>query len=217
VLSLELGEDAGGCALTGLDQDRFDAVCDHLVVEDRRSRRIVGTYRLQPGHRARREPGFHSAQAFDLTPLESVLQQSVELGQACVDQAHRNLTVLTLLWKTIGAYAHTYRARYLFGCSSLNSVDARVGASVYSALYRRFLVALPFRVEPHPECECPLDQLCEELPIPPKLLRAYLSVGAKICGPPALDRQFGTIDFLTLLDLDSLIPALRQRFLPGNL
>ena len=47
----------------------------------------------------------------------------------------------------------------------------------------------------------------------PKLLRAYLSVGAKICGPPALDRQFKTIDFLTLLDLEALPPAARQRFL----
>jgi putative hemolysin len=47
----------------------------------------------------------------------------------------------------------------------------------------------------------------------PKLLRAYLTLGAKICGAPALDRQFGTIDFLTLLDLETLSPAARGRFL----
>jgi putative hemolysin len=46
-----------------------------------------------------------------------------------------------------------------------------------------------------------------------KLLRAYLTIDAKICGPPALDRQFKTIDFLTLLDLDTLNPLARQRFL----
>jgi len=46
----------------------------------------------------------------------------------------------------------------------------------------------------------------------PKLLRAYLALGAKICGPPALDRQFKTIDFLTLLDLETLHPLARQRF-----
>ena len=47
----------------------------------------------------------------------------------------------------------------------------------------------------------------------PKLLRAYMTLGAKICGPPALDRQFKTIDFLTLLDLEALHPLIRQRFL----
>jgi len=47
----------------------------------------------------------------------------------------------------------------------------------------------------------------------PKLLRAYLTVGAKICGPPAIDRHFQTIDFLTLLDLEALSPPARARFL----
>ena len=46
-----------------------------------------------------------------------------------------------------------------------------------------------------------------------RLLRAYLALGAKICGAPALDRQFGTVDFLTLLDLQTLSPAARARFL----
>jgi len=48
---------------------------------------------------------------------------------------------------------------------------------------------------------------------PPKLLRAYLSIGAKICGPPAVDREFKTIDFLTLLDLERISPTARARFL----
>jgi putative hemolysin len=58
-----------------------------------------------------------------------------------------------------------------------------------------------------------MDQLAEDVVEIPKLLRAYLAIGAKICGPPALDRQFGTIDFLTLLDLVSLSPQARERFL----
>jgi putative hemolysin len=45
------------------------------------------------------------------------------------------------------------------------------------------------------------------------LLRAYLSLGAKICGPPALDTDFKTIDFLTFLDLEALAPAVRNHFL----
>ena len=49
----------------------------------------------------------------------------------------------------------------------------------------------------------------------PKLLRAYLVVGAKICGPPAIDREFKTIDFLTLMDLEALHPRVYARFLKG--
>ena len=58
-----------------------------------------------------------------------------------------------------------------------------------------------------------LEALAADPPKIPKLLRAYLSIGAKICGPPALDREFKTIDFLTLLDWHELPEALRQKLL----
>jgi hypothetical protein len=46
-----------------------------------------------------------------------------------------------------------------------------------------------------------------------KLLRAYLAIGARICGLPAIDREFGTIDFLALLDLHALPAIVRANFL----
>ena len=54
------------------------------------------------------------------------------------------------------------------------------------------------------------------LPAPPKvpkLLKTYLAIGARIAAPPAWDREFGTIDFLTVLDLKLLAPSARNRFL----
>ena len=47
----------------------------------------------------------------------------------------------------------------------------------------------------------------------PKLLKTYLAIGARIAAPPAWDREFRTIDFLTLLDLNLLSAAARNRFL----
>ncbi len=47
----------------------------------------------------------------------------------------------------------------------------------------------------------------------PKLLKTYLTIGARIAAAPAWDRAFGTIDFLTLLDLKLLSSAARNRFL----
>jgi putative hemolysin len=49
------------------------------------------------------------------------------------------------------------------------------------------------------------------VPPVPKLMRAYLTLGAKICGDPAIDREFSTIDFLTWLDLRALPVRTLQR------
>lgn len=126
---------------------------------------------------------------------------------------HRNLNVLGLLWRGIAEYARSRGGRYLCGCSSLTSQEPAVGASAYSELLRKHLAAPEWRTRPLPAYCCPLETLAEESPKIPKLLRAYLSLGAKICGPPALDRQFKTIDFLTLLDLHAMPALVRARFL----
>jgi putative hemolysin len=213
VFNLELNEGLEQSYASGLDEDPFDAVCDHLLVEHLPSRQIVGTYRLQTGVKAADKLGYYSAQEFDFTPYEPSRSQIIELGRACVHIQHRNLVVLGMLWKGIADYANQRGARHLLGCSSITSQDPAVGASAYSELCRKHLAAPSWRTRPLPEYECSLSQLAAEPVKIPKLLRAYLSVGAKICGPPALDRSFKTIDFLTLLDLETLPLLVRLRFM----
>lgn len=210
VFNLELNEGLAESFTTGLDQDPFDDVCDHLLVQHTASQQIVGTYRLQTGMRAKQVLGYYSEQEFDFVPYEPYRAQILELGRACVHRAHRNMIVLGLLWKGIANYARDNNARYLVGCSSITSQDPAVGASAYTQLYRKHLADVPFRTTPTAQFDCPLDQLAAEPVMIPKLLRAYLSLGAKICGPPALDRNFKTIDFLTMLDLETL-PALAKK------
>jgi putative hemolysin len=213
VFNLELNEGLAESLETGLDADPFDEVCDHLLVEHVETGEIVGTYRLQTGLTAAAQRGYYSEQEFDFSAYEPIRAELIELGRACVHQQHRNLVVLGLLWKGIASYARERGGRYLCGCSSITSQDPTVGASAYADLYRKHLVEPPWRTKPLPAFDCPLNQLAEEAPKIPKLLRAYLSIGAKICGPPALDRQFKTIDFLTLLDLHALPALVRARFL----
>lgn len=213
VFNLELNEGLAESLASGLDADPFDAVCDHLLVEHVPTGEIVGTYRLQTGRTAAENLGYYSAQEFNFRPYEPMRGQLIELGRACVHQQHRNLIVLGLLWKGIADYARDRGGRYLCGCSSLTTQDPAIGASAYADLCRKHLVASPWRTQPLPALACPLVYLAEESPKIPKLLRAYLSIGAKICGPPALDRQFKTIDFLTLLDLQSLPALVLNRFL----
>jgi len=213
VFNLELNEGLAESVATGRDEDPFDAVCDHLVVEHLPSREIVGTYRLQTGTSAAAQRGYYSEQEFDFAPFESMRAQVIELGRACVHQQHRNLVVLGMLWKGIADYALARDGRFLCGCSSLTSQNPAVGASAYTDLYRRNLAPMEWRTRPLPRFDCSLDQLAPEPVKIPKLLRAYLSMGAKICGPPAIDREFKTIDFLTVLDLETLPPLVRGRFL----
>jgi putative hemolysin len=213
VFNLELNEGLAHSYATGLDVDPFDAVCDHLLVEHLASREIVGTYRLQTGLSAKKNLGYYCEQEFQLGIFESLRNQIVELGRACVHRQHRNLLVLGLLWKGIADYARERGARYLIGCSSLTSQEPATGASAYTELCRNHLIAPEWRTNPLPSHECPLDAVTEDPTSIPKLLRAYLTIGAKICGPPALDRQFKTIDFLTVLDIEALPAATRERFL----
>jgi putative hemolysin len=214
VFNLELKEGLADSYATGLDADPFDAVCDHLIVEDTASNQVAGTYRLQTGANAAKNLGYYCAQEFEFGVFEPVRNEIVELGRACVHRQHRNLIVLGLLWKAIADYAKERGCRYLIGCSSLTSRDPAVGATAFTHLWRHKHLADPlWRTEPTSHFECPLNQLTDEEVEIPKLLRAYLAVGAKICGAPALDRQFGTIDFLTLLDLEAMPAAARERFL----
>ena len=214
VFNLELGEGLQTAYQNGHDIDDFDSICDHLIVEHVSSGQVVGTYRLQTGQVASRNLGYYSAREFDFSPYESIRDSLVELGRACIHRQHRSFEVLSLLWRGIGHYALERKARYLIGCSSLTSRCLQEGSDMYWRL-QEFLVDAALRTNPWPKFNIPIEapplQVGEIKP--PKLLRAYLSIGAQICGAPAIDREFGTVDFLTLLDLEKLGTSARLRFL----
>ncbi|MFM8419402.1 MAG: GNAT family N-acetyltransferase [Verrucomicrobiota bacterium] len=210
VFNLELNEGLEQSYHTLRDADAFDDVCDHLLVEEASSGEVVGTYRLQTGWQAAAGLGYYSAQEFDMGPLEPVRGQLVELGRACVHRDHRSLPVLSMLWRGFIAHARERGCRYLVGCSSLPTADEAAGAAAFRELSRRHLVEERFRTFPQPGWECRLEGLPEAPAKIPGLLRAYLSLGAKVAGPPALDRSFGTIDFLTIMDLNVLPSGARR-------
>ena len=212
VFNLELNEGLEASYATGHDMDKFDYVCDHLVVEHAATGKIVGTYRLQTGATASANEGFYSEREFDFSPYKRLGNSVIELGRACVHCDHRSTDVLSLLWRGIAQYALSHGGRYLIGCSSLTSQDPAHGAAVYGAM-REYLVEPWLRTTPQPAFAMPLVSPESASAKIPKLLRAYLAVGAKICGPPAIDRDFKTIDFLTLMDLETLHPRVYARFM----
>ena len=231
VFNIELGEGLADSYQTGLDTDEFDLFCEHLLVEDKQetnpARRVVGTYRMQSGATAARNLGYYSEQEFSFAPYEPLRADILELGRACIDREHRTPEVLTLLWRGIAQYASQTGLRYMVGCSSLTSKDPAEGWQVYRQL-ERYRVSPEFETEPTADYACPREQgeryaqpspqSDDQTPPPeqakvPKLLKTYMALGARVCGPPAWDREFGTIDFLTLLDLKMLSTSARNRFL----
>ncbi len=227
VFNIELGEGLKGSYETGVDTDHFDVFCDHLLVEDMRDERVVGTYRMQSGATAAANMGYYSAQEFEFGPYEPLRRDILELGRASIDREHRSAEVLTLLWRGIAQYANDVGLRYLVGCSSLNSQEPAEGWRMYRDL-ERYRGSAEFETVPTGAYVCPIEQpdantqmssspasvQVEDVQVKvPKLLKTYLTIGARICAPPAWDREFGTIDFLTLLDLKQLSSGARNRFL----
>ncbi len=226
VFNIEMGEGLESSYQTGLDTDKFDLFCEHLLVEDKITRRIVGTYRMQSGVTAASNLGYYSEQEFHFAPYEALRAGILELGRASIDREHRTPEVLTLLWRGIAQYATDMGLRYLIGCSSFNSKDPSEGWQMYHQL-AHYRVSPEFATEPTAAYACPTEQEgADAQPLPrqnaaslpalpkvPRLLRTYLAIGARICAPPAWDREFGTIDFLTLLDLKMLSSSARNHFL----
>jgi putative hemolysin len=210
VFNCELGEGLDSSARIGLDRDRYDFICDHLMVRDTTSGKLVGTYRMQSGFRAKGNLGYYSEQFFDFTPYEGIRAEVLELGRACVHTEYRNSAVLHMLWKGIARYAMSCGARYLLGCSSVTSQNEGEGLALYEQLREKYLIDPTLRTKPRPEFTCAGNALAPA-PATPRLFRAYLDVSARLCGPPAIDREFKTIDFLTLIDLRHIPDRVRTR------
>lgn len=218
VFNVEMGEGLPGSAATGLDADEFDAVCDHLLVVERATGAITGTYRLQTGVVAGETGrGYYSEREFDFAPFEAARDEMVELGRACVAAEHRNQSVLGLLWRGIAQYAQKRGARYLVGCSSLTSQDAAEGLATYAVIARGSLVAERWRTRPLAEWRCEASaeavQAAKARVKIPRLMTAYLAAGAAVCGEPAIDREFKTVDFLTWMDLQAMPARVLRKFM----
>ena len=216
VFNLELGEGLASSFQTGRDRDEFDESCHHLIVLDWQNNEVVGTYRMQTFEMAAARKGFYSESEYNLSGFPpEVLQDSVELGRACIAKSHRNTQVLFLLWKGLAAYLSHNRKRYLFGCCSLASQDASEGLRVMKMLEQGGHLLMPLWATPRSGFECVAEDSIaddgEETRIP-KLFRTYLRFGAKVGSAPAIDRRFKTIDFLVLFDVYEMAAQTRRIF-----
>jgi putative hemolysin len=196
----------------GLDRDEFDPFCEHLLVCDSSSGRVVGTYRILTAENAAHTGGFYSQREFFLDNLAPLAPMTVEIGRACVDAEFRSGAVIATLWAGLAAHILARRYEYVIGCGSVPLNDGgRLAASIYDRARREFLSPLHWRVAPR--CPFPLEaaEIDPDPPLP-ALLKGYLRLGAYICGEPAWDTEFKTADMLIMLPMARFNPRYRNRF-----
>ncbi len=193
---------------TGRDEDEFDEGFHHLLIQERDTGTVVGTYRMQTAEMAA-ESGFSSARLFDLDVLpEELWQTAVEVGKLCIAKGHRNQRLLHLLWRGMAGYLSRNRKTIVFGTCALPSRDASVALAIHRGLERAGACHATLRVEPHAHtaCQGPAGTPAREHSLP-DLFQAYLAIGAKILGPPAIDSDCKTTNWLLWVNIADLDPV----------
>lgn len=212
-----------GAGLDGYDVDALDGLCDHIIIIDKDSGQVVGTYRvissLFSSH-------FYSQGEFFLEHFLKLPGEKLELGRACIHHGHRNGAVIDLLWKGICRYLKITDSKYLFGCSSVKTVDLETSKVIYDYLKDEGLLKDEYSI--HSIGKYAMDMNFEAIAIDegerqrvvksylPSLLRSYFQAGSRVYGTPALDIEFECIDFLTILNVDEMSASYKRRYMGSN-
>jgi putative hemolysin len=198
--------------LPGLDHDRLDGYCQHLIVRDALGQ-VVGCTRILTAEAARRAGGFYSQTEFDLAPVLALPGRFMEIGRTCVHPDYRNGATISTLWSGLAAFIAEQQMDYLIGCASIPlGEDGSEARALYAELAQRHLVPEPLRVRPHLPLPRHDGMARSDYTVPP-LLKAYLRLGARIGGEPCLDPDFKVADVFILLSTRRIERRYARHFL----
>ena len=206
------------------DADRFDAICDHLVVIHTDSvsaddpirlpdGELIGTYRLLRQEVAEAHGGFYTQDEFDIAPLISAHPdlRFLELGRSCVLKPYRTKPVVELLWQGIWNYVRTYDLNVMLGCASLEGTDPDQHASSLSFLAQNAKAPPEWQVRALPSRYVEMNRVAagqlnprDALRQLPPLIKGYLRLGCYIGEGAVIDRQFNTVDVLIVLPVSAI-------------
>lgn len=200
-------------ATEGLDRDRFDKHCEHLLVRDNETSQVVGTYRILPPDQARLAGSYYSETEFDLSNLADLRDRMAEVGRSCVHPDYRDGATITHLWSGLADYIAKHDQEYLIGCASISMADGgHYAASVYNKIHKLHEAPSEYRVTPHRPL--PLESLNQNLEvIIPPLIKGYLRLGAYIGGAPAWDPDFNCADLFIMLPVARLNARYAKHFM----
>jgi putative hemolysin len=213
VFGKELGAKLDG-GEQGIDVDEFDRVCQHLLVREVNSGRVVGCTRILTDTNARKIGRFYSETEFDLSQVAGLPGRLLEIGRTCIAPQYRQGSAIAVLWSGLAGFIHLHGFDYLFGCASVPLGDGDLQAAAAMNRIRRQAMAGPrIRVTPRIpllSSGAPDDVLDAPLPA---LLKAYIRLGARACGEPCRDPEFAVADVLMLLRVADLNPTYSRHFI----
>ena len=224
VFNIEMKKGLRSSYASGIDADGYEALCDHILIIDTTKNMTIGTYRLLLRSRLKEGAWFYSENEFDLSNIRKLKGEILEMGRSCVHKDYRRQAILQLLWGGIVRYLTDYSVRYIIGCPSVYTMEPKEVSEIYALFKKSYFAPEHFRV--FPKEGGVLEGLREEEPIDgrekkislklPSLIKSYLKVGAVICGAPAVDREFNTVDFFMLLDVSKMSGAYLERLRVGK-
>ncbi len=204
------------------DEDAFDAICTHVLVEEVRTGRLVCCFRLLPLNGGGDIGRSYSAQFYDLGALRDFQGPMVEMGRFCIHPEARDPDILRVAWGAMTAFVDREGVEMLFGCSSFHGTDADEYLDAFAMLKERHLAPkrwLPrvkapnvFRFARQLRLKKP-DAKLAMLRMPP-LLRTYLMMGGWVSDHAVVDRDLNTLHVFTGLEIRAIPPA-RARLLRG--
>ena len=214
---------------TARDFDKYDDVCDHLLVVDRDAHDedgqplVVGTYRLTRKKDADKVGGFYTSSEYDLTAMLKGLPADfkyLELGRSCILKSYRARPgTMQLLWKGLMAYVARFDIDLMFGCASLPGIDVAEMALPLSYLHYFHPMPEHLKVRAQPELYVEMNRLPKEaideregIRSLPAMLKGYVRAGCCIGEGAVVDRQFGTTDVFIYFPLSGLDARYKSRF-----
>jgi len=198
----------------GLDADVFDAKCQHILVEERKTGRLVATMRLLPLGSGAEIGRSYSAQYYELNGLSDYKKPMVEVGRFCVAPDVTDPNVLRAAWGALAGLVETQGIEMLFGCSSFQGTDAQAYTDAFAMLKERHIAPkrwLPRIKAPNvfrfaQRLRRKPDHRRALLTMPP-LLRSYLSMGGWVSDHAVVDRDLNTLHVFTGLEIRTIPPG----------
>ncbi|MEX0278684.1 MAG: GNAT family N-acetyltransferase [Ruegeria sp.] len=202
------------------DQDGFDPVCAHILVEDMRNAgRLVCCFRLLTMDNGSEIGRSYSSQFYDLSALEGFGGRMVEMGRFCIHPDLTDPDILRVAWGALTAYVDRNGVEMLFGCSSFAGTETEKYLDAFAMLKHRHLAPkrwLPcvkapdvFRFAARLRRRPDVKQAMMRMP---PLLRTYLIMGGWVSDHAVVDRKMNTLHVFTGLEVGA-IPPERKRLL----
>ncbi|EKS6645713.1 GNAT family N-acetyltransferase [Enterobacter hormaechei] len=188
-----------------VDMDFLDRHCQHIVVIEKTTNKVIGTARFLEKKTALKNNIFLTNDGFDNTELMQVKDEFIEIGRVCVDEDYQSGNAFFLIKKEFNNFIRKHyfeRKLFVIGMYSIEYSNDRELSGIYHYLKEKSNFSY-FNVNAAETRGYKVMAKSQSVQITsdkqlPKLLRVYLSMGAKLLGTPCTDTVCNNILSISL-------------------